>query len=506
MENNTLDTQIGTESTNPLDQSPLNKHPANSVAVERTAKLRFAPVVQKLPANLELQECRRRLHHLPHLLLLESSLRHPGLGRYSFLMADPVRWLMPDSIEQLREPLAQYKTQAIPDLPPFTGGLAGMISYDHNRNLETIQPANFDEFKVPTLAFGLYDVVVAFDHVSGESWLISQGFGATPDTCRQTVAKERFDLFHSLLTSQSPPNKPPQQTEPSIPVSKLAPQYPVDGLPFLTSNFSEAQYLATVQKCIDYIYAGDVFQINLAQRLLAEANCDSTELYDRLRKQNPATFSCYFDLGDTQVISSSPERLISIRNGLVETRPIKGTRPRSGDVQTDNAVSQQLLSSEKDRAENVMIVDLMRNDLSRFCTDDSIEVAQLCGLEKYQSVFHLVSVIRGQLRPDQDAFSALEATFPGGSITGAPKVRAMEIISELEPTARGTYCGSIGYIGADGNADFNILIRTITAQDGYWQFPVGGGLVAQSTPELEYQETWTKAQGMLKAINPEQQP
>ena len=153
-----------------------------------------------------------------------------------------------------------------------------------------------------------------------------------------------------------------------------------------------------------------------------------------------------------------------------------------------------------------MIVDLMRNDLSRFCTDDSIEVAQLCGLEKYQSVFHLVSVIRGQLRPDQDAFSALEATFPGGSITGAPKVRAMEIISELEPTARGTYCGSIGYIGADGNADFSILIRTITAQNGYWQFPVGGGLVAQSTPELEYQETWTKAQGMLKAINPEQQP
>jgi len=175
----------------------------------------------------------------------------------------------------------------------------------------------------------------------------------------------------------------------------------------------------------------------------------------------------------------------------VETRPIKGTRPRTGHPQNDTAVSQQLLSSEKDRAENVMIVDLMRNDLSRICCDDSIEVTQLCGLEKYQSVFHLVSVIRGQLRPDQDAFDALLATFPGGSITGAPKVRAMEIIAELEPTTRGAYCGSIGYIGVDGNADFNILIRTITAKEGFWQFPVGGGLVAQSTPELEYQETWT---------------
>ena len=420
-------------------------------------------------------------------------------------MADPVRWLTPDSIEQLREVLNEYPSQPIAGLPPFTGGLAGMISYDHNRKLETIQPAKYDVFNVPDLAFGLYDVVVAFDHVSNESWLISQGFDAADNSRRQTIAQERFDFFHSLLRSNT--TQPAESKfAPTVPLSNLAPQYPVAGLPFLTSNFSEQEYMATVQKCIDYIYAGDVFQINLAQRLLAKANCDSTELYDRLRKHNPAPFSCYFDLGNTQVISSSPERLISIHDGQVETRPIKGTRRRTGHSQLDNAVSQQLLSSEKDRAENIMIVDLMRNDLSRFCTDDSIEVTQLCGLEKYQSVFHLVSVIRGRLQEGHDAFSALKATFPGGSITGAPKVRAMEIIAELEPTARGIYCGSVGYIGADGNADFNILIRTITAQNGYWQLPVGGGLVAQSTPELEYQETWTKARAMLKAITPEGQP
>ena len=459
----------------------------------------FVPRVEKLTPAFDLEHCRARLQHLPHMLLLESSLRHEQLGRYSFLMADPVRWLNPDSIEQLRDILAAYTCPSLPGLPPFQGGLAGMVSYDHNRKLESVQATRFNEFEIDDLAFGLYDVVLAFDHASGEAWLISQGFGASNESERKSTAEKRLKSFQLLL------DQPPQASDESTRFSSQTPsdsatQYSIKGMPQLTSNFSAERYLATVQKCIDYIRAGDVFQINLAQRLLAQANCSSSELYSRLRRHNPATFSCYFDLGDAQIISSSPERLISIRDGHVETRPIKGTRPRTGQPQIDTAVSQQLLSSEKDRAENVMIVDLMRNDLSRICTDDSIEVTQLCGLEKYQSVFHLVSVICGQLREDQDAFDALLATFPGGSITGAPKVRAMEIISELEPTARGAYCGSIGYISVDGNADFNILIRTITAKDGYWQFSVGGGLVAQSIPELEYQETWTKAQGMLQAI------
>jgi para-aminobenzoate synthetase component 1 len=219
-----------------------------------------------------------------------------------------------------------------------------------------------------------------------------------------------------------------------------------------------------------------------------------------MRSVNPAPFSAYFDLGTTQIISASPERFLQVREGVAETRPIKGTRPRTRYPEVDINMAQQLRESEKDRSENVMIVDLMRNDLSRVCQPDSVQVSQCCELETYQSVLHLVSAVRGRLRPQCDLFDLLKATFPGGSITGAPKVRAMQIIQELEPTARGAYCGSLGYIGTDGSMDLNILIRTITAHGGWWQIPVGGGIVSQSDPEEEYRETWTKAASMLKAV------
>ena len=260
-----------------------------------------------------------------------------------------------------------------------------------------------------------------------------------------------------------------------------------------------------MQKCIDYIVAGDVFQINLAQHLLHPATTDSLSLYLRLRHCNPAPFAGYFDLSgitetDAQIISASPERFVSVRDRIVETRPIKGTRPRTGRPMVDIRARDRLLASEKDRAENTMIVDLMRNDLSLVCTDESIRVEQLCKLESYQSVLHLVSSVTGKLKPSATLCDLIAATFPGGSITGAPKIRAMEIIDELEPNARGAYCGSLGYLGFDGAADSNILIRTITANQGYWQIPVGGGIVVQSNPQSEYQETWTKAAGMLRAL------
>ena len=204
-----------------------------------------------------------------------------------------------------------------------------------------------------------------------------------------------------------------------------------------------------------------------------------------------------------QIISASPERLFSVRNGLVETRPIKGTRRRTGLPEIDRQAKEELLASEKDRAENTMIVDLMRNDLSKVCQHDSVAVTEHCTLEEYESVFHLVSAVQGQLKPEHDLIDLLKSVFPGGSITGAPKIRAMEIIAELEPNARGAYCGGLGYLGFDGNADINILIRTITAAEGWWQFPVGGGIVTQSQPAAEHEETWTKAAGMLRAINKE---
>ncbi len=208
----------------------------------------------------------------------------------------------------------------------------------------------------------------------------------------------------------------------------------------------------------------------------------------------------YLDAGEFQILSASPERFVSVRDGAVETRPIKGTRARIDRPEADLFAGDELRLSEKDRAENVMIVDLLRNDLSRVCTDDSVQVTQLCGVEVFAYVQHLVSTVRGKLAPDQTAVDLLRAVFPGGSITGAPKIRAMEIITELEPTARGAYCGALGYLGFDGVMDTSILIRTITAGRGWWQLPVGGGIVAQSDPAAEYEETWHKAAGLLHAV------
>ena len=268
----------------------------------------------------------------------------------------------------------------------------------------------------------------------------------------------------------------------------------------LYSDFSQEKFLEMIQTAVEYIHAGDVFQANLSQRLLTPATKRSEELYWDLRTANPAPFSAYFDFGDGQVVSASPERLVSMHDKEIETRPIKGTRRRTHFPEVDLNTSAELLQCEKDRAENTMIVDLMRNDLSRVAEVDSVRVSKLCGIEQFANVFHLVSVVHAKLSDQHDAVDLLASLFPGGSITGAPKIRAMEIIAELEPTARGAYCGSIGYLCPDGDLDFSILIRTITAKDGWWQVPVGGGIVSDSVPEKEYEETWTKAVGMLRAI------
>ena len=233
-------------------------------------------------------------------------------------------------------------------------------------------------------------------------------------------------------------------------VTELAPQFAVSGVPGVTSNFSRDRYLRAVERVIDYILAGDVFQVNLSQRLLSSAHDDSLALYLRLRRCNPAPFAGYFDLGDFQMVSASPERFLRVSDREVETRPIKGTRPHVGEPETDRRAEAELTASEKDRAENVMIVDLLRNDLSRSCRADSVRVGQLCEIEEYRHVLHLVSSVVGRLRDDRSPLDLLRGAFPGGSITGAPKVRAMEIIAELEPTARGPYCGSLGYLGFDG--------------------------------------------------------
>ena len=284
-----------------------------------------------------------------------------------------------------------------------------------------------------------------------------------------------------------------------------APSYPiVDGWDprlELRSSFTHAEYLDAVARVREYIYAGDIFQANLSQRFEAPLSDTPWELYQRMRTRNAAPFAAYFECPGAAIVSASPERFLRVDvDGHVETRPIKGTRPRGVGPEHDGALGQALTESAKDRAENLMIVDLMRNDLSRVCAPGTVRVPELFTLERYATVHHLVSTVVGQLAPGSDAFDLVRATFPGGSITGAPKLRAMEIIAELEPSQRGVYCGSLGYWSVTGALDTSIAIRTAVAVGDRVYFSAGGGIVADSDPEQEYRETLDKARGMIDAL------
>jgi len=434
-------------------------------------------------------------------------MRQPQLGRYSFVAADPVEWITvpadgSDALAVLANRVAKLPGVLQPNLPPFQGGWAGLFGYELASSLERVSRAPIDEFRIPALAVGLYDVVFAFDHEKHAAWLISQGFPEHDHSSRRERAARRLAQFQHAINKPLSPGAHAGGESQKLSAAELAPQFVVGSHRALTSNFSPDGYRAAVKRVIDYIHAGDVFQVNLSQRLLHPAVVAPLDLYCRLRERNPAPFAGYLDGGPWHVASASPERFIRVDGGRVETRPIKGTRGRSRHPMADLFSGGELQASEKDCAENVMIVDLLRNDLSRSCRPDSVRVSQLCKLETYEYVQHLVSVVEGILRPQNAPPDVLRTSFPGGSVTGAPKIRAMEIIAELEPTVRGAYCGSLGYIGAGGQMDSSILIRTITSSRGWWQLPVGGGIVAQSNPRDEYDETWHKAAGLIKALAP----
>jgi len=462
---------------------------------------RDLPLTAPLPSEVTPAIVFERLSHLPHVVFFDSARQDDTLGRYSFVAADPFQWLTfthkdNDPLAELEQAWRTFPAATHPDLPPFQGGVAGLFAYELARTLEKIPAAHLDDLPVPTLAAGLYDVVFAFDHAQQRAWILSQGFPETDPHARRERAQDRLNQAQQWITNTPSPFAGRFATTPQAEVSE---QFQV-GLGEVTSNLSAEAYRQMIERAIEYIHAGDLFQVNLAQRLLAPLKTDSVAMYLRLRQKNAAPYAGYLDLGEWQICSTSPECFLTLRNGQVETRPIKGTRGRSGQPEADLFAGDDLQLSEKDRAENVMIVDLLRNDLSRVCTPESVHVTQLCDIATYAFVQHLVSMVRGTLQPAASPFDLFRACFPGGSITGAPKIRAMEIIAELEPTTRGAYCGSLGYISFDGQMDTNILIRTVTAGRGWWQIPVGGGIVAQSTPEDEYRETWHKARGMLEAL------
>jgi para-aminobenzoate synthetase component 1 len=414
--------------------------------------------------------------HEPYALLLDSADRaHPD-ARYSFIAVRPVETIEsinglititnraqqtrfqadPFSIVEQRLKDWNFSSAAIPELPPFQGGAAGFFGYD----LTTQASGSLD------MAIGLYDQVIGFDHHAQKAWIITHAENQNDATRKQSI----------LLKSH--PKKSTQDH---------------DSLNW-NSSITPAEFKTDVQKIIDYILAGDVFQANLSHRFSANLpkHFDPYDHYQTLRSVNPAPFAGFMNCGGLVISSASPERFLECHNHTIKTKPIKGTVPRT--------TSPDLLNNAKDRAENIMIVDLMRNDLSRVCEPDSIHVEKLCAVESFANVHHLVSTISGKLKSDETPLNALSACFPGGSITGAPKIRAMEIIAECEGTPRGPYCGSMGYVGANGSMDMNILIRTLVYNNDTVSFNVGGGITASSEPAAEYQETLDKAAGLFNSF------
>jgi len=441
----------------------------------------------------------------PGAVLFHSALARPWLGRYSFLTADPLATVTVGPTDSATEAFRRVRALwrdaggvSSPELPPFQGGVAGILCYEGGRLFEQLPRTSHEsEWPHPLAMIGLYDWTIAWDHEQNRAWVI---IPPLPSLRSAEDAQRRLRQILAQLAGG------PIKKAGDSGAGRHALETPAFELPRLrglVSNFDRDGYIRAVERVIRYIRAGDIFQANLSQRLSIPAAAGPVELYRRLVEVNPAPFAAYYDAGPYQVISASPERFLKVAGNEVETRPIKGTRGRRTVPEADLYTRDELRESDKDQAENVMIVDLLRNDLSRVCRPGSIRVPQLCMVESYETVTHLVSEVRGRLQEGKDFFDLLAATFPGGSITGAPKIRAMEIISELEQAPRGPYCGTLFYESFSGEADSSILIRTFTHDRGWLHFPVGGGITAQSDPAAEYVETLDKAEGLLRALEDE---
>lgn len=436
-----------------------------------------------------------RIADKPWAVFLDSGQPDSQFGHYDIMVADPFIRLVTngeqteifdskglkvssqDPFNLLKATLAGYqlnKTEL-----PFEGGAIGYFAYDLARRVETLPNQSVDSERIPQMMVGVYDWVIVVDHRLAKAWLVSHMF----DQATEALWPELCALF----------DKPSlREGESTFEVTSA-----------LSSNMDYKAYTQAFDKVKQYIYEGDCYQVNLAQRFSAQARGDAWVAYQALRDISPAPFMAYMNLSGVSplyVLSASPERFLQVFNGHVETRPIKGTRPRALDAVQDKLNAESLQNSLKDRAENLMIVDLLRNDISKACETGSVRADNMFALESFANVHHLVSTVTGKLAEGMTAIDLLRACFPGGSITGAPKLRAMEIIEELEPNRRGLYCGAIGYIGFDGNMDTNIAIRTAIYSHGEIRFYAGGGVVADSELAKEYRETWDKASSMIELL------
>ena len=422
--------------------------------------------------------------------LLDSGMNAENLGRYSFIGLNPFTTFKyengscfingkkigeADPFEEIKKLLGMYKIKNDTSFP-YIAGAMGYFSYDLARIIEKLPVSALDDVKIPDCYFYFYDNAIIFDNLKGDTFITALGILKNP----KNSIKE---LKEKILKGNQVKYKEVEGSSTKF-----------------ISNFEKNKYKKTVEKVRNYIREGDIYITNLTQRFKCKVTKKPYEIYRDLRHINPAPFAAFMNVEDFSIISSSPERFLKIENNIVQTRPIKGTRPRGKNKEEDIRNRQELADSGKDHSELLMIVDLERNDLSKVCRPNSVKVKNLFTIEEYSTVFHLVSTITGKLKQNNTSIDCLKACFPGGSITGAPKVRAMEIIEELEPTRRGIYTGSIGYLVFDGNIDLNIVIRTILIKNGMAYFGVGGGITWESDKTSEYDETLDKALALMKVL------
>jgi para-aminobenzoate synthetase component 1 len=437
-----------------------------------------------------------------HAALLHSAM-DDGRGRHSLIALEPFAVVVGrdgatedgdgapmegSPFDVLREALGRHRARRVAGLPPLQGGAVGYLGYELGRHLERVPLAPARPGDPPEAVILMCDVVVCLDNRARRAWIVSSGLPEAAPAARRARARERLEHVARRLEGALPLGPPP------VP----------DRAPEVVSDLPRPDYERAVRRVIEHILDGDVFQANLSQRLSARLPepLGPFDLFRRLVAANPAPFSAYLRCDDVAVACSSPERFLLLEDGRVETRPIKGTRPRGATPADDERLAAELAASPKDRAENVMIVDLLRNDLSRVCRDGSVAVPQLCAVERFATVMHLVSAVTGRLRTGLGAVDLVEACFPGGSITGAPKIRAMEVIAELERGRRGPYCGAIGHAGWDGSLDTAVVIRTLSVVGRTVTLGAGGGVVADSDPAAEWEESMAKARPLIAAMSP----
>ena len=418
--------------------------------------------------------------------ILDSAMDKNKLGRYSFISSNPFKTLKyknskENPLDSLQSELNKYKVENNTELP-FIGGAVGYLSYNLGKYIENLQESAKDDLNAYDLYFGFYDYVIVVDHLKEKTYI------ATPNLDVKKEENIVSNIENRINEAEIKGINPICYEEREVPPTKLQ------------SNFTRKGFENSVEKVRQYIRSGDIYQANLTQRFSGKTTLSSYELYRDLRRISPAPFGAYLNFDDFNILSNSPERFIKCIDRKLETRPIKGTRPRGKNKEEDLKLQEELKNSEKDRAELLMIVDLERNDIGKISKIGSVKVPELFVIEPYANVNHLVATVVGELDEDKDVVDVIKVTFPGGSITGAPKIRAMEIIDELEPTKRNVYTGSIGYIGFNGDMDLNIAIRTIIKKEDDVYFQVGGGMTWGSDPSEEYQETLDKAQSIMKAL------